>query len=78
MIHSKSIFIIHLNLHTEKYEACQTEKPLTSISINWNTSVATLIFNDTPKWYSAFVKSTCCYSEISRSGSGENADNLFK
>lgn len=46
--------------------------------MNWTTSEATLIYNYKPKWYSSIVHSTCCYSEIIRTGSGKKADEQFK
>lgn len=46
--------------------------------MNWTTSEAMLIYNYKPKWYSGFMQSTCCYSEILRTGSGKHADGQFK
>lgn len=63
---------------TEKYEACSLSEAVTRIEMNWTTSEATLVYNNTPKWYSAFVKTTCCYSQITRTGSGKKADDQFK
>lgn len=58
----------------EKYESCSKTDPLTSITMNWNTSEATLVV-------SAKVlakKMSCCYQEIERTGTGKNADSKFK
>lgn len=46
--------------------------------MNWTTSEAMLIYDFKPKWYSSSVHSTCCYSEILRTGSGKKADDQFK
>lgn len=63
----------------EKYETCSSTEPLTYININFTSTEATLVFNDTPKWYASYlIKSTCCYQEITRSGSGKLADDSFK
>lgn len=51
---------------------------VTRIEMNWTTSEAMLIYDYKPKWYSSFIESTCCYSEISRTGSGKKADEQFK
>lgn len=71
---SLSSFFIHI----EKYEACSLSEQVTRIEMNWTTSEATLVYNNTPKWYSGFLKTTCCYSEITRAGSGKKADDQFK
>ncbi|XP_031636443.1 uncharacterized protein LOC116349218 isoform X2 [Contarinia nasturtii] len=62
----------------EKYEACSTTQAVTRIEMNWTTSEAMLIYDYKPKWYSSFLESTCCYSEIIRTGSGKKADEQFK
>lgn len=41
--------------------------------MNWSTSAATMVYDS-----SAFVNVTCCYHEITRTGSGRNADTEFK
>lgn len=64
--------------HIERYEVCSKSEPLTHIEMNWTTSAATLIINNTSKWYSTFMKSTCCYHEITRLTGGKNIDDKFK
>lgn len=57
----------------ESYERCGTGEDATRIEMNWDTFDAKLVYNDT-----AFVNTTCCYSEVLRAGAGRLADNDFK
>lgn len=61
------------NFYIEKYEKYVPGEDATRIDMNWNTSEATLAYND-----SAYVDTTCCYSEIMRTGRGKEADEKFK
>lgn len=46
--------------------------------MNWTTSEAMLVYDYKPKWYSSIVQTSCCYSEIIRTGTGRKADEQFK
>lgn len=56
----------------ENHEQCAPGKDVTHIEMNWYTSEATLVYDD-----SAFVNTMCCYHEIVRTGRGRNADTEF-
>lgn len=62
----------------EKFEACSSVKPLTSVRYNWTAQTAELVMNQKLKKSRTFAKSLCCYYEIHRTGEGKKADEQFK
>lgn len=62
----------------EKFEACASTKPLTSIRYNWTAETVDLVLDQKLKNSKAYAKSLCCYHEIHRSGEGKHADEQFK
>lgn len=68
-----AICLINIKYFIENYEKCVPGEDATRIEMNWNTSEAKLVYND-----SAFVNTMCCCSEIIRSGQGRNADTEFR
>ena len=69
--------VMHL-FRQEKYEPCSSTKPLTSIKMNETTATAYLVLDEKMTHSKGYEKLTCCYQEISRSGSGKYADEQFK
>lgn len=69
--------VMHL-FTQEKYEACSSSKPLTSIRYNWTTNVVELVLDQKLKTSKIYTKTKCCYQEINRSGEGKHADEQFK
>lgn len=69
--------VMHL-FHIENYEKCYDRQPMTNIIKNYTTGDVWLEYDDdVRKKYYPFAQS-CCYKEITRSGTKKHADDQFK
>lgn len=64
----------------EKFVPCSSKMPLTSIKQDFEHNQVTLLLHEDriSKYVSKGESLTCCYKEIARSGTNENADSAFR